>query len=216
MLSTCELLRRAGPIMPVLTIAQVEHAVPLATALAAAGCRVVEVTLRTPAATAAIAAIRAALPALTVGAGTVVDHRSLQEAAAAGAQFAVSPGFSSALMFAAAERHLCLLPGMMTPSDMMQALAHGCESVKLFPALPMGGAAWLRALAGPFPQLRFCPTGGVGADNYRELLALDNVTCVGGSWFIDSAALRNRRWDDIEAAARSALQAVAPGTVPDN
>lgn len=207
-MSTCELLRRASPIMPVLTIARLEHAVPLATALAAAGCTVLEVTLRTPVAAAAIAAIRTALPAVTVGAGTVVDHRSLKEAAAAGAQFAVSPGFSASLMFAAAEHRLCLLPGVMTPSEMMQALAHGCESVKLFPAVPMGGAAWLRALAGPFSQLRFCPTGGVGAGNYRELLALDNVTCVGGSWFIDSEALRNRRWGEIEASTRATLQAL--------
>ena len=194
--------------MPVLTIAQLEHAVPLATALAAAGCTVLEVTLRTPVAAAAITAIRAALPAVTVGAGTVVDHRSLKEAVAAGSQFAVSPGFSASLMFAAAEHRLCLLPGVMTPSDMMQALAHGCESVKLFPAVPMGGAAWLRALAGPFPQLRFCPTGGVGAGNYRELLALDSVTCVGGSWFIDGAALRAGRWGEIEATTRATLQAL--------
>lgn len=207
-MSTCELLRRASPIMPVLTIARLEHAVPLATALAAAGCTVLEVTLRTPVAAAAIAAIRAALPAVTVGAGTVVDHRSLKEATAAGAQFAVSPGFSASLMFAAAEHRLCLLPGVMTPSEMMQALAHGCESVKLFPAVPMGGAAWLRALAGPFSQLRFCPTGGVGADNYRELLALGNVTCVGGSWFIDGEALHNRRWGEIEASTRATLQAL--------
>lgn len=204
-----QLLRRAYPILPVLTIADVAHAAPLARSLHAAGCAAVEVTLRTPAALAAISAMRSAVPELLVGAGTVLDQRQLEDARRAGAQFVVTPGLSAALCQAAREAALPMLPGVMTPSEMMEALALGFDCAKLFPASLAGGAAWLRAIAGPFPQLLFCPTGGVNADNYRELLALDNVLCVGGSWFIESTAVAAGRWERIEEMARAAVTGAA-------
>lgn len=200
-----QLLGRAHPVLPVLTIASEAQAVPLAAALHAAGCGAVEVTLRTPVALAAIAAMRAAVPGLIVGAGTVLDRGQLDAVLRAGAQFVVTPGLSAPLCRAAAEAALPLLPGVMTPSEMMEALALGIDCVKLFPAVPTGGAAWLKAMSGPFPQLRFCPTGGVNADNYRALLALENVLCVGGSWFIEADALAEERWDRIEETTRAAL-----------
>lgn len=205
---TRTVLRQAAPIMPVLTIDAVQRGVQLAGALRAAGMRVLEITLRTPVALAAIRAMRDAYPDLLIGAGTVVDCDTLDRALAAGAQFAVSPGFTESLAAKAAATNLPLLPGVMTPSEMMLALERGHDTLKLFPAIPIGGAALLRAIKGPFPQLLFCPTGGVNRDNCLELLALDNVGCVGGSWFIDEAAIRRDDWHSVETAAREALDRV--------
>jgi 2-dehydro-3-deoxyphosphogluconate aldolase / (4S)-4-hydroxy-2-oxoglutarate aldolase len=193
-----------APVIPVITLRQAASAVPLARALVAGGLPVIEMTLRTPVALEAIRAIAAAVPDAIVGAGTVTEPAGFAAAAAAGARFAVSPGFTPALSVAAKQAGLPFLPGVMTSSEIIAALGAGHELLKFFPAEPAGGIAALKALAGPFPQVTFCPTGGIHAELARAYLALPNVIAVGGSWVTPQAAIDAGDWAEITRLARAA------------
>jgi 2-dehydro-3-deoxyphosphogluconate aldolase/(4S)-4-hydroxy-2-oxoglutarate aldolase len=197
-------LLRLAKVIPVITIEDVEHAVPLARALVTGGLRLLEITLRTQAGFAAAEAIMRAVPDAVVGIGTVLTPADLARSAAIGAQFALSPGATPELLDAAAAGDLPFMPGVATASELMQAMVRGFGTVKFFPAATMGGIPALRALAGPFPSARFCPTGGVGANNAAEWLAVPNVVAVGGSWLTPASDLRARNWDVIEEYARRA------------
>jgi len=188
----------------VLTVHDLAHAAPLARALVAGGLRVLEMTLRTPCALEAIALMRAAVPDAIVGAGTLMRPEDFEAVARAGAQFGVSPGLTPALLDAAASAPFPLLPGVMTPSELIAARAAGFTACKLFPAQQAGGIEMLKALAGPFPDHMFCPTGGITRQNAPAFLALPNVLCVGGSWVVPKAALASGNWAEIEALARDA------------
>jgi len=192
-------------IIPVITIERAEHAVPLARALIDGGMATLEITLRTPAAPAAIAAIARAVPEAIIGVGTVLDRRDLERARALGARFALSPGATADLLAAAATSPLPLIPGVQTASEVMAAVAHGFSILKFFPAA--GGLPALRALAGPFPHVRFCPTGGIGEDTVAAWLALPNVAAVGGSWLTPGDEVRAGNWAAIGARAQRALAA---------
>jgi 2-dehydro-3-deoxyphosphogluconate aldolase/(4S)-4-hydroxy-2-oxoglutarate aldolase len=197
---------RAAPIVPVITIERAEDGVPLARALVAGGLRALEITLRTPAAPAAAEAIVAAVPEAIVGVGTVLTPQDLESAHGLGARFAVSPGSTPELLDAAARGDLPFIPGVQTASELMAALARGFDVVKLFPAVPAGGIAALKALAGPFPQVRFCPTGGIGEENFLDWLKLPKVASVGGSWLAPAADIRAGAWPAIAARARRAVE----------
>ncbi len=195
---------RVGPVIPVLVIEDLAQAVPLAKALVAGGVRVLEVTLRTPVALAAIRAMADEVPEAIVGVGTLTRPEDFTKARDAGACFGVSPGLTPALIAAARQSGLPLLPGVMTPSDVIAARQAGFEQLKLFPARQAGGMGMLRALAGPFPDVTFCPTGGITAETAPEFLALPNVGCVGGSWLTPKAALLAGDWGRITELAREA------------
>jgi 2-dehydro-3-deoxyphosphogluconate aldolase / (4S)-4-hydroxy-2-oxoglutarate aldolase len=192
-------------VMPVLNIDDLDTAVPLADALARAGVRVIEITLRTPCALAAIHAVRKAHPELKVGAGTVVQPQQFHDAVDAGAQFFVSPGVTASLLDAARAQNLAWMPGVSTVSEAMQMAEFGFDCLKLFPALVSGGVAMLKSICAPLPHLRFCPTGGITATNARDYLAQPNVICVGGSWLVTPKLLQARDYLSIEESARSAL-----------
>ena len=176
-----EILRQ-GPVVPVVVIHKLEQAVPLAKALMAGGIRVIEVTLRTPVAVEAIRAISRDVPGAMVGAGTVIRAEELTAVAEAGAVFAISPGLTVELLQAANQGTIPLIPGISTVSELMTGMALGYTHFKFFPAEAAGGVKMLKAIAGPFPQITFCPTGGITLDNYLDYLALGNVACIGGSW----------------------------------
>lgn len=197
---------RASPVMPVLVIESAEQAVPLARALVAGGIRTLEVTLRTPAALDAIRAMRATVPDAIVGAGTINSVEDLAAAQAAGVQFGVSPGATPALLAAVRASGLPFLPGVMTPSDVLSVMAHGFDAMKFFPAEAAGGIPMLKSFAGPFANIRFCPTGGIDLAKAREYLKLPNVACVGGSWLAPAAAMKSGDWSAIETLAREAAQ----------
>lgn len=199
-----ERILRLSPVMPVVVIEEADLAPELARAFVRGGIRVVEITLRTPAALAAIEAIASQVPEIAVGAGTVLSPEDLQAAASAGATFAISPGMTSALLSAAASAPIPYLPAVATASDLMQGLACGYDCFKFFPAGPAGGTAMLRAFAGPFPQARFCPTGGITQESVSSYLDLPNVLCAGGSWLSPADALAARDWKRIEALASRA------------
>ena len=194
-------------VIPVVTLTQIEHAVPLARALVAGGLPVVEVTLRSPAALDAIAEIARALPEVVVGAGSLRRPVQIAEAQAAGARFGVSPGHTAALLDAAEGAGLPYLPGAATASEAMALYERGYDLIKLFPAGPLGGTALLKGLAAPLPEIEFCPTGGVGPDNLADYLACPNVACVGGSWIAPHDLLAAEDWTEIEARARHAAGA---------
>ncbi|HTL14223.1 MAG TPA: bifunctional 4-hydroxy-2-oxoglutarate aldolase/2-dehydro-3-deoxy-phosphogluconate aldolase [Thermomonas sp.] len=193
-----------APVIPVLTIERLDDALPLCRALADNGLPVLEVTLRTACALEAIALLARALPDACVGAGTVLSGEDLARVAAAGAAFAISPGATDALYEAAKACDTPLVPGIATASELMRGLEHGWRRFKFFPAEASGGTAALRGLAGPFPQARFCPTGGIDAGKAPAYLALPNVACVGGSWMLPANALAARDWARIGALARDA------------
>jgi 2-dehydro-3-deoxyphosphogluconate aldolase / (4S)-4-hydroxy-2-oxoglutarate aldolase len=195
-------LFRSARIIPVITIDRVEDAVPLARALVDGGVRFLEITLRTPVAAEAVTAVVEAVPDAVVGIGTVLSPRDLARARELGARFALSPGAPPELLDAAAAGDLPFVPGIATASELMAALARGFDLVKFFPAVPAGGIPTLRALAGPFPQARFCPTGGIGEGNAADWLAQPNVLAVGGSWLTPSEEIRAGRWDAITERAR--------------
>ncbi|MEO8527381.1 MAG: bifunctional 4-hydroxy-2-oxoglutarate aldolase/2-dehydro-3-deoxy-phosphogluconate aldolase [Caldimonas sp.] len=195
-----------GPVIPVIVIERVEHAVPMARALLEGGVRVLEVTLRTTAALAAIEAIARAVPDAIVGAGTLRNAADARSAHAAGARFAVSPGYSATVAGACRDLALPLLPGVATASEVMQAADDGFRFLKFFPASAAGGAAMLKAWASPFADIAFCPTGGIGIDSAPAWLALPNVKVVGGSWLTPADALAAEDWPRI---ARLAAQASA-------
>lgn len=194
------------PVIPVLVITEIAHALPLARALVAGGLPVLEVTLRTPSALDAIRAM-ATVPGAVVGAGTVLTPADVAAAQAVGAEFAVSPGCTSALRDACCAAGLPLLPGAVTASEAMARADEGFDFLKFFPAEPMGGVATLRALSSPLPRLSFCPTGGITATTMQDYLALPNVPCVGGSWIAPDAAVRAGDWDGIAALAARAAAA---------
>ena len=196
---------RAGPIVPVITLERVEDAVPLARALVAGGLRLLEITLRTPAAADSAAAIIQEVPEAIVGIGTVLTPRDLERAQALGARYALSPGATPALLEAAAGSELPFIPGIATASELMGALEHGFQTVKFFPAVASGGIPALKALAGPFPQARFCPTGGIDEKNARDWLTLPNVVAIGGSWVCQTSDIRAQAWNDITAKAERAV-----------
>lgn len=194
-----------GPVVPVMVVQKLEQAVPLARALVAGGIRVLEITLRTPVAVAAIGAIAREVPGAIVGAGTVTSGAEIEAVAAAGGVFAISPGLTAELLDAAGRGPLPLIPGIATVSELMLGLERGYDHFKFFPAEAAGGVKMLRAFAGPFPRITFCPTGGITADNYRDYLALANVACVGGSWVAPQAAVDAGDWPRITALARAAV-----------
>ncbi len=198
-----QVLSRA-PIVPVLSIARVEDAVPLARALVGGGLPVLEVTLRTEAAIGAIRAIRDQVPGASVGAGTVLTARDLSAVEAAGATFAISPGATEALYAAAADANIPLLPGIATAGELMRGLELGYQRFKFFPAESSGGVAALKSFAGPFAQAKFCPTGGIDAAKAPSYLVLSNVITVGGSWMVPADALAGGDWQRIEKLAREA------------
>ena len=191
-----------APVIPVLTIEKLEHAVPLARALCAGGLRVLEVTLRTPAGLPAIEAMRKAVPEAVVGVGTLTRPEDFTRSASAGAQFGVSPGLTAELARAAQGVSFPLLPGIMTPSELIAGLGWGFTTFKLFPAQQAGGIPMLKALGGPFPDIVFCPTGGITRATAPDFLALPNVACVGGSWIAPSDKLRDGDWAAVETLAR--------------
>jgi 2-dehydro-3-deoxyphosphogluconate aldolase/(4S)-4-hydroxy-2-oxoglutarate aldolase len=193
-----------APVIPVIVLKDVAHAVPLARALVAGGIRMLEITLRTPVALACIEAIAREVPDAVVGAGTLRSAADAQAAGMAGARFAVSPGYTHALGKACHELRLPLLPGVGTGSEIMQAQEDGYTALKFFPAVPSGGAGMLKAWQGPFGDVKFCPTGGITATNAAEFLALSNVACVGGSWLTPAEAVARGDWETITRLAREA------------
>jgi 2-dehydro-3-deoxyphosphogluconate aldolase/(4S)-4-hydroxy-2-oxoglutarate aldolase len=190
-----------SPVVPVLTIPTVEDAVPLAQALVGGGLRVLEVTLRTPAALEAIRRISAEVPEAVVAAGTVLKPDDLKRAADAGAKFAFSPGLAD---FMLEEGPIPILPGVATASEVMRVLDAGITTMKFFPAVPAGGVGALKALNGPLPEACFCPTGGIEQANAGDFLNLPNVLCVGGSWPAPAKAIEGGHWEGIEVLARKA------------
>ena len=195
-----------APVIPVIVLNDVAHAVPMARALVAGGIRMLEVTLRTPQALACMEAIAKEVPDAVVGAGTVRSAADAKAAANAGAKFAVSPGYTSAVGQACRDQGLSLLPGVATGSEIMMAQEDGYTELKFFPAMQAGGPAMLKAWGGPFFDVRFCPTGGVTPQNASEFLSLSNVACVGGSWLVPADALAKGDWTRIEQLAREACQ----------
>jgi 2-dehydro-3-deoxyphosphogluconate aldolase/(4S)-4-hydroxy-2-oxoglutarate aldolase len=191
-----------APVIPVIVLGDVAHAVPMARALVAGGVRMLEVTLRTSQALACIEAIAKAVPDAVVGAGTVRSRADAQAAANAGARFAVSPGYTSAVGQACRDVGLALLPGVATGSEIMIAQEDGFTQLKFFPAMQAGGPAMLKAWSGPFFDVQFCPTGGVSLQNAPEFLALPNVVCVGGSWLVPADALAKGDWARITQLAK--------------
>ena len=193
-----------GPVIPVIVLQRLEHAVPMARALVGGGIRVLEVTLRTPVALACIEAIARDVPEAFLGAGTLRSAADVRSARDAGCQFGVSPGYSAAIAAACREAQLPLLPGVATASDVMAANADGLSFLKFFPALAAGGIGMLKALAGPFPDVVFCPAGGVTIETAPQFLALANVKVCGGSWLTPADALAGGDWARITKLAREA------------
>jgi 2-dehydro-3-deoxyphosphogluconate aldolase/(4S)-4-hydroxy-2-oxoglutarate aldolase len=203
-------LFKQAVVIPVLTIERLEDAVPLAKALVAGGVRVLEVTLRTPVAIPAAQAIISSVPEAVVGIGTILNADDLVRAEALGAVFGISPGATPDLLKAAAASALPFAPGIATASELMQALAHGFNLAKFFPAEQSGGIKALRALAGPFPDARFCPTGGIGEANAAAWLAEPNVFAVGGSWLCPAADIRSGNWAGITAICNRTMKSLKP------
>lgn len=190
-----------APVIPVIVLHKVEHAVPMAKALVAGGIRMLEVTLRTPAALACMEAIVRDVPEAVLGAGTVRSVAEAHSAARAGARFAVSPGYTQRVGQACRDLGMPLLPGVATGSEIMMALEDGLTHMKFFPAMQAGGPAMLKAWSGPFFDVKFCPTGGVTLQNAREFLSLPNVVCVGGSWLVPNDAMEQGDWARITQLA---------------
>jgi 2-dehydro-3-deoxyphosphogluconate aldolase/(4S)-4-hydroxy-2-oxoglutarate aldolase len=192
------------PVIPVLRIDRAIDAAPLARALARGGLPAIEITLRTREALDAIRIAAAEVPEAIVGAGTILNARQFEQAEKAGARFIVSPGMTQELLDAARAGSAPLLPGAVTPSEIMAAMEEGYSLLKFFPAGQAGGAPFLKALSSPLAGVRFCPTGGIGADNAKDYLSLPNVICVGGSWVAPDELVKAGDWDAIEALAREA------------
>jgi 2-dehydro-3-deoxyphosphogluconate aldolase/(4S)-4-hydroxy-2-oxoglutarate aldolase len=191
------------PVIPVVVVEDVEHAVPIARALVAGGVPVIELTLRTPVALAAIERIAAEVPEIFLGAGTIVDPGQAKQAASAGAQFLVSPGSTRTLLSAMSDTGLPHLPGVATVSEILTALEAGYTELKFFPAEAAGGADYLKSVSTPIPASRFCPTGGITPANAEAYLRLPNVGCVGGSWLTPVVAIQQHDWTAITELARA-------------
>ncbi|ALK88133.1 bifunctional 4-hydroxy-2-oxoglutarate aldolase/2-dehydro-3-deoxy-phosphogluconate aldolase [Limnohabitans sp. 63ED37-2] len=205
MLTALQVMQDA-PVIPVIVLNDVAHAVPMARALLAGGIRMLEITLRTPQALACMEAIANEVEGAVVGAGTVRSPQDAAAAVKAGARFAVSPGYTPAVGQACKDLGLPLLPGVATGSEIMMAQENGYTELKFFPAMQAGGPGMLKAWSGPFFDVKFCPTGGVTQQNANDLLSLPNVACVGGSWLVPADALAKGDWARIEALAREASQ----------
>ncbi len=200
----------AGPVIPVIVIDQLEDALPLAHAVLAGGVQVLEVTLRTPAALKAIEQIRTHYPDAIVGAGTLKNSEDVRAAVDHGAQFGVSPGLTARIADACHTLQMPLLPGVATATDVLSALDMGFKVLKLFPAETVGGLGLLKAFGSVFPDVSFCPTGGLTEELAPRYLALKNVVCVGGSWFVPAQSIADKRWDHITALTHIASQLRAP------
>ena len=203
--TSAEQILTTGPVVPVIVVNKLEHAVPMAKALVAGGVRVLEVTLRTPCALDALKAMVKEVPEAIVGAGTVLNPQQLKEVTDAGAQFIISPGLTEPLLRAATDGSVPLIPGISTVSELMTGLVYGLREFKFFPAEANGGVKALQAIGGPFPQVRFCPTGGISPANYRDYLALKSVLCIGGSWLVPADALEAGDYDRITRLAQEAV-----------
>jgi 2-dehydro-3-deoxyphosphogluconate aldolase / (4S)-4-hydroxy-2-oxoglutarate aldolase len=193
-----------SPVIPVMVINKLEQAVPLANALVAGGLKVLEITLRTPVALEAIKEIRACIPEAIVGAGTVINRKTLKQAIDAGSEFLVSPGVTPGLIDVALESDTPILPGVISPSEVMCLLEKNITEMKFFPAAAAGGIPMLKSIGGPLPQVTFCPTGGINPDNAIDYLALKNVACVGGSWMAPIDLVDAEDWAQITYLARAA------------
>jgi 2-dehydro-3-deoxyphosphogluconate aldolase/(4S)-4-hydroxy-2-oxoglutarate aldolase len=194
-----------GPIVPVLVINNVEEALPIAEALLTAGIKVLEVTLRTSAALDVISAIARELPEAIVGSGTVTNRQQLQQSYDAGAKFAISPGLTKDLLQAGNEGNIALIPGISSISELMDGADYGYDHLKFFPAEASGGVNAIKSIGGPFPDIRFCPPGGININNVRDYLALPNVVCCGGSWLVSNTIVENKNWSEITNLANQAL-----------
>jgi 2-dehydro-3-deoxyphosphogluconate aldolase/(4S)-4-hydroxy-2-oxoglutarate aldolase len=192
------------PVIPVLKIDDADNAVPLARALARGGLKVIEITLRTASALESIRRAADEVPEAVVGAGTILNAAQFDQAARAGSRFIVSPGVTASVLAAAANSEVPLLPGAITPGEIMTAREAGIDFLKFFPAEQAGGAAFLKSLASPFAGIRFCPTGGVSQKNVKDYLSLPNVICVGGSWVAPDNLIEAKDWAAIETLAREA------------
>lgn len=197
-----------GPIVPVLVIHNIAHAVPIAEALIEGGINTLEVTLRTPDALAVIETLATTFPQALIGAGTVTNADNLKSATDAGAQFIISPGLTPALLDAACNQHAPLIPGISTISEMMLGLDYGLSHFKFFPAEASGGIKMLKSFAGPFPHITFCPTGGINASNAIDYLMQSNVACIGGSWLLTEDIVRDRNWKEITRLSRAIVDQV--------
>jgi 2-dehydro-3-deoxyphosphogluconate aldolase/(4S)-4-hydroxy-2-oxoglutarate aldolase len=197
---------RATRIVPVIVIKDLAHAVPLAKALVEGGLNILEITLRTDAGLAAIAAIAAEVKGAIVGAGTVINAAQFAAAAQAGSKFVVSPGLTDDVVKASRDHNVPILPGVATGSEIMHGLSLGLSTFKFFPAETSGGAPAIKALGGPFPQVRFCPTGGVSPSNLKTYLSLPNVICAGGSWMVPSDLDEADAFTKAKAMAREARE----------
>ncbi|MCW8398696.1 bifunctional 4-hydroxy-2-oxoglutarate aldolase/2-dehydro-3-deoxy-phosphogluconate aldolase [Legionella sp. PATHC038] len=203
-----EIVFCSSPVIPVVVIKEIEHAVPLATALFSGGIQVLEVTLRTPIALDAIKVLSETFPDALIGAGTVTTPEQLEQVANLGAKFALSPGKTQELLAAGCHSTIPLIPGISSVSELMEGLIMGYTHFKFFPAIAAGGVNMLRAMQGPFPQAKFCPTGGINETNFVDFLALDNVSCVGGSWLVPEEAIKKGNWLLITELAYAVRQSV--------
>jgi 2-dehydro-3-deoxyphosphogluconate aldolase/(4S)-4-hydroxy-2-oxoglutarate aldolase len=194
-----------GPVVPVLVIKDVEDALPIAEALLAADVKVLEVTLRTPAALDVISTIAKALPEAVVGSGTVTNRELLQRSADAGAKFAISPGLTKDLLQAGNEGDIALIPGISSISELMDGIDYGYNHFKFFPAEASGGVNAIKSIGGPFADIRFCPTGGINLNNINNYLALPNVACCGGSWLVSDEIIAQKNWKKITELAKQAI-----------
>lgn len=201
-----QILAKAYPVLPVLVVNQPDTAIALAQALHQGGVQVLEITLRTPQALEVVTILRQQLPELLVGVGTVVQAEQFEQAKQAGAQFAVSPGFTPQLADAAQASALPYLPAVMTPSEVLHAMEHGYRTLKLFPASLESSLKLLDSFKGPFTDIKFCPTGGIQLDNLLSFLKLPNVICCGGSWLAPDALVRANDWRQITALAQQAQE----------
>ena len=205
---TAEAVLKLSPIVPVIALESEEDALPLANALLEGGINIMEITLRTDTGLKAIEIISKALPQMHVGAGTVLNSSDFKNAVAHGAAFVFSPGISEALMETSKELNVALIPGVATASEVMLAKNNGFEHCKLFPATLAGGIDILKAFSGPFPSMRFCPTGGVNLENINDFLSLDNVLCAGGSWIVPKKALKEKNFKQITKLCTEAMQTI--------
>lgn len=200
-----EQLFNTGPIVPVLVINELEHALPIAESLVEAGVKVLEVTLRTPVALDAISIIAKHIPEAIVGSGTVTNGEMLQKSYDAGATFAISPGLTKDLLKAGNKSDIALIPGISSISELMDAIDYGYDHLKFFPAEASGGVKAIQSIGGPFPDIKFCPTGGINLNNVNDYLALNNVACCGGSWLVTDKIVKEQNWREITKLAKSAL-----------
>lgn len=194
-----------GPVVPVLVIEHVKDALPIAEALLAADVKVLEVTLRTPAALDVIKEIADNLPEAVVGAGTVTNAEMLQRATDAGSKFAISPGLTKDLLKAGNDGEIALIPGISSISELMDGIDYGYDHFKFFPAEASGGVKAIQSIGGPFPDIKFCPTGGINLNNIKQYLALNNVACCGGSWLVSDKIVQAQDWAQITQLAKEAL-----------